>query len=317
VKAFVTGGTGFLGGRLVTTLRERRDEVVALVRSPAKAERLGGLGCELVTGELSSRAALARAMAGCDAVFHVAAVYRIGIPESEREAMFDANVTGTVNVLDAGADAGVNRIVYVSTNSVLGNTRGAVVDETYQRDRDQGFLSAYDESKLIAHDAALKRIAQGAPIVIVQPGGIYGPGDHTAMGAMLAGAFRGKPTLLPFGGVGLNWVHVDDVVAGILLAHDRGAIGQTYILGGEIATLRRAVEEAYAAGGHRARILPVPSVVLRALAPLGPLLGRNVREYLSASDGVTYWGKDEKARRELGHAPRELAAGLRDSFAPG
>jgi dihydroflavonol-4-reductase len=315
VKAFVTGGTGFVGGRLVAKLRERGDEVVALVRSRARAERLGALGCELVEGKLGDRGALARALAGSEALFHVAAIYKIGIPESQRAAMFAANVTGTINVLDAAADAGVRRIVYVSTNNVLGNTRGAVVDETYVRDHEPGFLSAYDESKLLAHDAALERIARGAPIVIVQPGGIYGPGDHTAMGSMFAAAFRGRPTLLPFGGVGLNWVHVDDVAAGILLAHDCGAIGETYILGGEIATLREAVAQAYAAGGHRPRILPVPTVLVRALAPLGPLLGRNVSEFVSASDRVTYWGKDEKARRELGYAPRELAAGLRDTFA--
>jgi dihydroflavonol-4-reductase len=131
VRAFVTGGTGFLGGRLVERLRGRGDEVVALVRSPGKAGRLAELGCELAEGDLASRERLAEATCGCDAVFHVAADYRIGIRDSERADMFEVNVAGTRNVLDAAA--GVGRIVYVSTNSIVGNTRGAVVDETYRR----------------------------------------------------------------------------------------------------------------------------------------------------------------------------------------
>ena len=312
MRAFVTGGTGFLGGRLVERLRGRGDEVVALVRSPGKAGRLGELGCELAEGDLASRERLAAAMRGCDAVFHVAADYRIGIRESERAHMFEVNVEGTRNLLDAAA--GVGRIVYVSTNSVLGNTRGAVVDETHDR-AGGDWLSAYDESKFLAHRLVQERIAEGAPIVVVQPGGIYGVGDHTQMGPLLDRALRGKLVLLPLGSVGLNWAHVDDVAAGVLLAHDRGKVGETYILGGEIATLRKGVEQAFAAGGHRPRIVPVPSALLRLVAPLGPLLGRNVREILSASDGVTYWGSDAKARRELGYAPSGLAEGLRRTVA--
>jgi nucleoside-diphosphate-sugar epimerase len=312
VRAFVTGGTGFLGGRLVERLRGRGDEVVVLVRSPAKAARLEALGCELVEGDLGSRDALTRGMRGCDAVFHVAADYRIGIPASERGRMFAANVTGTLNVLDAAVS--VRRIVYVSTNNVIGNTRGELVDETYVRS-DRTWLSAYDESKFDANQIVRKRIADGAPIVVAQPGGIYGPGDHTDMGRILERAVRGKPVLLALGGVGLNWVHVDDVADGLLLAHDRGEVGETYILGGELGTLRQAVEKAFEIGGHRPRIVSIPTGLLRLAAPLGSLLGRNVREYLSAADGVTYWGKDDKARRELGYRPASLDAGLRRIFA--
>jgi nucleoside-diphosphate-sugar epimerase len=312
VRAFVTGGTGFLGGRLAERLRRRGDDVVALVRSPQRAGRLEELGCELAEGDLSGAERLAGAMSGCDALFHVAADYRIGIPASERAGMFEVNVAGTQNVLDAAA--GVARVVYVSTNSVLGNTRGAVVDETYTRP-EGAWLSAYDESKFLAHRLVEERIAGGAPIVVVQPGGIYGPGDHTEVGALLARAFRGRLVVLPLAEVGLNWVHVDDVADGILRAHERGEVGEVYILGGEIGTLRQGIEKAFAAGGHRPRIVPLPTALLRLAAPLGPLLGRNLREVLSASEGVTYWGTDAKARRELGYTPRDLAAGLRAAFA--
>src|SRR5512145_2079997 len=115
MKAFVTGGTGFIGGRLIRRLRDRGDDVVALVRSPAKAADLRDLGVELVQGDLSSDQAIRNGVRGCDAVFHVGAVYKVGIPASEREDMWDSNVRGTERVLDAAIEAGVPRIVYVST----------------------------------------------------------------------------------------------------------------------------------------------------------------------------------------------------------
>src|SRR5215212_8275935 len=99
MRAFVTGGTGFIGGRVVRKLRERGDEVVALVREPARASDLAAIGCELVEGDLGSVEAIRRGVAGCDAVFHIAAVYKVGIPASERDAMRDANVQGTERVL--------------------------------------------------------------------------------------------------------------------------------------------------------------------------------------------------------------------------
>ncbi len=313
MRAFVTGATGFVGGRLAERLRERGDDVVALVRSPATADRLRGLGCELAVGDLSSREALASAAAGCDAAFHVAAIYRNGVRRSRRGELFAANVLGTENVLDAAADAGVAKVVYVSSNVVFGDTEGRVVDETYAPPPGR-YVSLYHETKALAHAAARERIARGAPVVIAMPGGIYGPGDHTGIGPLLERAVRGKAVLLPFGSVGLNWTYVRDAVDGLLLVHDRGRVGESYVLGGEIATLRRAVETAFAAGGHRSRIVPVPTWVVRLATPFGPLLGMSVSDYVSASDGVTYWGRDEKARRELGYAPRGLEAGLRAAF---
>ena len=129
MKAFVTGATGFIGGHLVRKLRQRGDEVTALVRSPGKASELRDLGCELVEGDLGDQSAIRRGVGGCDACFHVAAVYKVGIPASERPAMFDANVRGTERVLDAAIEGGAQRIVYVSTIGAFGNTRGKVVDE--------------------------------------------------------------------------------------------------------------------------------------------------------------------------------------------
>lgn len=315
MRAFVTGATGFVGGRLVGRLLERGDDVRALVRSPGRAGRLREPGCELIPGDLSSRAHLTAAMRGCDAAFHLAAIYRNGVPTSRRDELMAVNVEGTENVLDAAVDVGVGRVVHVSSIVAFGNTRGRVVDETYEPP-DGPYVSLYHESKAFAHRAARERAGRGAPVVVVQPGAVYGRGDHTAAGTLLERAARGKLVLLPFGSVGVNWTYVDDAAAGILLAHDRGRLGEAYVLGGEIGTLRGAVEQAFALAGRRPRVVAVPTWGVRLATPFGPLLGLSVRDYVSASDGVTYWARDDKARRELGYAPRSLAEGLRDAFGP-
>jgi nucleoside-diphosphate-sugar epimerase len=290
MRAFVTGATGFLGGRLTKALRARGDEVVALDRR---------------TTPLSDRGALAEAMQGCDAVFHLAAVYKIGVPRSERAAMWETNVRGTENVLDAARDAGIPRAVYVSTVNAFGNTHGRVVDETYERDESEGFLSAYDWTKYEAHKAARGRDG----VVIAMPGGIYGPGDHSEIGAQLEQARQGTLRFKALADVGLNAVHVDDAAAGLLLVHDRGRDGESYVLGGEITTLSEMIDRV----SPRPVRLTVPTVLLKAMIPAGPLLGRvmktgpNLRELISAGAGVTYWATDAKARRELGYGPRPFA----------
>lgn len=318
MRAFVTGGTGFIGGRLVRRLRERGDEVVALVRSPDKAR---DLDAELVAGDLGDREAIRKALEGCDACFHVAAVYKVGIPRSEREPMFESNVRGTEHVLDAAVDAGVKRIVYVSTVNVFGNTKGKVVDEGYRRDTAEGFLSAYDESKFRSHEVALDRIAKGAPIVIVQPGGVYGPGDHSEVGNMIDQTSRGKLRMKAFPELGLNLVYVDDVADGILLAHDRGEIGESYVLGGELATMGDLIDRVAAMSNQKPPRLTLPPAVAKLSAPLGPVVGPalgfppNLSEAIKAAHNVTYWANDEKARRALGYTPRDLDTGLRETLA--
>jgi dihydroflavonol-4-reductase len=319
VKAFVTGGTGFIGERLVQRLRDRGDDVVALVRSREKGAKLEQMGATLVEGDLSSSEAIHKGVEGCDSAFHVAAVYKVGIPEKEHEAMYDANVRGTERVLDAAFQAGVSRIVYVSTVNVFGNTRGETVDESYERPGDD-YLSYYDETKYLSHQVATERIAKGVPIVIVQPGGVYGPGDHSEVGNVIDQTRTGKLRALPFAGLGLNLVYVDDVADGILLAYDKGKVGESYVLGGEIATMRDLVQKTADIAGRKPPKRELPSGVIKLAAPAGPVVGKlmgfppNFRELISASDGVTYWAKDDKARRELGYSPRDLDTGLRQTL---
>jgi nucleoside-diphosphate-sugar epimerase len=322
VKAFVTGGTGFIGERLVRKLRERGDDVVALVRSREKGAELEKLGCDLVEGDLSSSDAIRSAVEGCDSAFHVAAVYKVGIPEKEHEAMYDSNVRGTERVLDAAFQAGVGKIVYVSTINVFGNTHGEIVDEGYERPGDD-YLSYYDETKYLSHQVAKERIAKGAPIVIVQPGGVYGPDDHSEVGNVIDQTRSGKLKALPFAGLGMNLVYVDDVADGILLAHDKGTAGESYVLGGEIATMRDLVQKVADIAGRKPPKRELPSGVIKLVAPAGPMVGKmmgfppNFRELISASDGVTYWAKDDKARQALGYSPRDLDTGLRQTLYAG
>ena len=320
MRAVVTGGAGFIGRALVARLRQRDDAVVAIVRNRARAGDLTALGCEVVTGDLSSASELVRQFLGCDAVFHVAGAYRVGVPPAERQAMYEASVGATERVLDAAAAAGVARTAYVSTINAFGNTRGRVVDETYRRDPADGFVSWYDETKFLAHQAAERRIADGAPVVIVQPGGVYGRGDHSAVGDQLRRAHEGSLRYRAFPEVGLNFVHVQDVADGIVLAHDRGRAGESYVLGGQIGRLGDALELAASIAGRRAPRFTVPVALLRAATPLAPYVGRflgippNLPEVIRASHGVTYWATDAKARSELGYSPADLEAGLRRTF---
>jgi dihydroflavonol-4-reductase len=321
VKAFVTGGTGFIGGHVVRRLRERGDDVVALVRSPEKAKELKDQGVELVEGDLTSEDAIRKGTEGADAVFHIAAVYKVGIPKKEREPMWESNVRGTERVLDAAIDAGVGRILYVSTVNVFGNTKGDIVDETYQRDESDGFLSVYDETKYRSHQAAKERIAKGAPIVIVQPGGVYGPKDHSEVGNMIDQTRKGKLRMKAFPELGFNLVHVEDVADGIILAFDKGKIGESYVLGGELSTMGDLIDKTAEMSGRKAPKMSLPPLMAKASAPLGPVVGPamgfppNLSEAIKAAHNVTYYAKDDKARSELGYKPRDLDTGLRETLA--
>ena len=317
MKAFVTGGAGFVGGAVVRQLLARGDQVVAAVRDPARPGSLGMSGAALIGLDLaaSDPAPLVAAMAGADAVFHLAGSYRVGIRPGERATMWAANVTATGRVLDAAAASGVGRVVYISTANVLGNTLGALPDETFRRAQPPVFLSCYDETKYRAHLLVEERAAGGAPVVIATPGMIYGPGDHSQAGAQIQQALEGRLQVLAAPDLGGNLAHVDDIATGILLVHERGITGSAYLLGGEVATMRQVIDRASAIGGHPPPRFEVPAWLFRGIGAIGAvsalLRGPDYAELVRASLGVTYWFSDAKARNELGYAPRELDEGLR------
>ena len=317
MKAFVTGGAGFVGGAVVRQLLARGDQVVAAVRDPANAGSLGMSGAALVGLDLAAPdlAPLVAAMEGADAVFHMAGSYRVGIRPGERPAMWAANVTAAERVLDAAAATGVRRVVYISTANVLGNTLGQLPDETFRRAQPPDFLSCYDETKYRAHLMVEERAAGGAPVVIAMPGMIYGPGDRSQAGAQIQQAVEGRLQVLAVPDLGGNLAHVDDIATGILLVHERGVVGGEYLLGGEVATMRQLIDRAAAIGGHPPPRVDVPRWLLQAVGAIGTvsafLRGPDYAELVRASLGVTYWFSDARARTELGYAPRPLDEGLR------
>jgi nucleoside-diphosphate-sugar epimerase len=320
VKVFLTGGTGFIGGEVVRQLRERGEEVVCLVRSPQKATKLRELGCELASGDLSDEAAIRQGIAGCDAVIHAAAMYEVGIPAKQRPAMWEANVTGTERVMKAALAEEIPRIVYVSTVGIFGNTHGQIVDEGYENP-ETDFTSYYEETKLEAHKLVRRMIdEQGLPAIIVQPGGVYGPGDTSQVADLLEQFFAGKLPLLPFPELGICMSHVEDIAGGILLALDKGDLGETYVISGPATTMREAIGTVARLSGRKAPKRALPTGLMKAMIPIGPLVGKvmgqppNLRELISSADGVTFWASYEKAQRELGYSPRGMEEGLRQTL---
>jgi nucleoside-diphosphate-sugar epimerase len=321
MRVFLTGGTGFIGGHIARLLRERGDDVVALVRNPAKAGPLEALGCEIVSGDLGDASAITAGLDGCDALIHGAAVYEVGIPESEHRAMYEANVTGTETVLRAALAAKTSKIVYVSTVAAFGNTHGEIVDETYEHPA-KSFTSYYEQTKYEAHQVAKRLIAdEGLPCVIVQPGGVYGPDDHSAVGQQINQFLAGKMPMIAFPDLGFNMIHVEDVAKGVLLALDKGTPGESYVLGSTITTMRGLIETVATVSGKKAPKRAMPTRMLKLMTPIGPVVGKlmgqppNLRELISSADGVTFWAKQDKAVAELGFAPRDLETGIRETLA--
>jgi dihydroflavonol-4-reductase len=320
MKVFLTGGTGFIGGEVARQLRARGDEVACLARDPERAAKLSELGCTLVPGDLGDAEAIRAGMAGCDAVIHAAAMYEVGIPAKQRPAMYEANVRGTERVLRTALEERIPRIVYVSTVGIFGNTRRKVVDEAYEHPGRE-FTSYYEETKLEAHRIARRMIEkESLPCVIVQPGGVYGPGDTSQVADLLEQFLGGRMPLIPFPELGICLSHVEDVAAGILLALDKGELGETYVLSGPVTTMREAIEVVAGLTGRKAPKHALPAPLIKAMTPIGPLVGKlmgqppNLRELISSADGVTFWASHEKASRELGYLPRGMEEGLRQTL---
>jgi dihydroflavonol-4-reductase len=320
MRVVVTGGTGFIGRSVVRQLVERGHAVSAISRDPRRAAALAEFGATTVAGDLSSTSAIAEAMRSATAVIHLAGDYRVGIPARERPAMLDANLGVTERVMDAATLAGLERIVYTSTANVLGNTGGQILTERHRRDIAQGFLSYYDETKYLAHRLAEERIAGGAPVLIVMPGMVYGPGDHSSAGEQLERAYRGTAAIVFFPGLGGSFVHVEDLAGGIVAALERGRTGESYILAGENLRFLDAMAIAARIGGSRPPRFRLPDAAHRLTALTPAVVARrlgfpdDLAEVVRAARGVTYWASSAKAATELDYHPRDLASGLRAWF---
>jgi nucleoside-diphosphate-sugar epimerase len=311
VTYFVTGATGFVGAAVVRELRRAGHQVRALVRAPARASALAGQGVEIHPGDVTDKETMRRPMTGVDGVFHLAGWYKIGVRDPDTAVR--VNVDGTRHVVELMQELRVPRGVYTSTLAVNSDTHGRVVDESY---RFAGrHLSLYDRTKAEAHRIAESFAARGVPLVIVQPGVVYGPGDRSSMGEVFLSYLRRRLPAIPRRAA-FAWGFVDDVARGHLLAMEKGQAGRNYFLCGPIHTLAEALGMAARITGIRAPRLTVGSSVLRSLAVVMALVERvvNVPPAYTAEGlrvaGATYLGSNRLARRELGWRVRPLQDGL-------
>jgi nucleoside-diphosphate-sugar epimerase len=299
-------------------LVEEGHDVHVLARSESSAQQAREMGAGVARGDVTDRASMREGMAGSDVVFHIAAWYAHGNLDVER--MERINVEGTRNVLGLAHELEIPKIIYTSTVAVFGDTEGAIVDERFR----QGgpFVSHYDRTKWLAHyEVALPLIEQGAPIVILMPGAVYGPGDSSMVGELMRAFYKGLMPVLPGPETTLTFVHVDDIVEGHLLALEEGEVGESYVLGGQVATLREAFDLWAEITGRPRPLFGIPGPYLRPFAPLMKALGEVIpiptllnHEAIKIL-GVTYAARGDKARRELGWEPRPLREGMAETLA--
>jgi dihydroflavonol-4-reductase len=326
--AFVSGVTGFVGASLARLLLERGYEVRTIVRPGSDRGNLPvGPGFEAIEGDLKDRASVERAMRGCEEAYHVAADYRFWARDPGE--LYQNNVRGTANVLEAAGQAGVRRIVHTSTVGTIGlSAQPAPCDETTPSDPGQ-FASHYKLSKLEAERLALEYARKGLPVVIVNPSTPIGPWDRkpTPTGKIIVDFINGK--LPAYVATGLDFADVRDVAEGHWLAAQKGRVGERYILGGQNLTMvefldlvaRQAQELGIEGAPQQAPGLRIPyrlawltGVVSTAWADyVSHREPRVAIEAVKMSSRYMYFDSS-KARRELGYAPGPLDAPVRDAL---
>lgn len=307
----VTGATGFVGWHIARKLLDRGNRVRVLARDPARVRELEGV--ETVRGDLRDPASLATAAAGCGVVYHVAADYRLWL-RNPRE-MFESNVTGTRNLLEAAKSAGVERVVYTSTVGCVGMPENALGDEDSPVSM-ADMNGPYKRSKFDAEWVALE-VARNFPVVIVNPTAPVGDHDFkpTPTGKIVVDFARGA--MPGFVDTGLNIVDVRDVADGHLLACERGRQGERYILGSENLTLEEILNKLAAIAGRPAPRLRVPYMVAYAYGAASTawaaLSGIEPRAPLDAVKMARkkMWVRHDKASRELGYNPGPASEALR------
>ena len=317
-RAFVTGGSGFIGANLVRLLLQEGYSVRSLVRPNSRLDNLRDLDLEIVKGDLNDPD-IDRQMEGCQVLFHVAARYSLW--QVEREALYRDNVLGTRNILAAARQAGIERTVYTSSVAAIGVGRsGEVADETYQSPVDK-LIGDYKKSKFYAEQEAVKAARSGQEVVIVNPSTPIGPWDikPTPTGEIILRFLRGQ--MPAYVDTGLNFVDVEDVAKGHLLALEKGKSGDRYILGHQNLTLKALLELLAEITG-----MPAPKYTLpvwlpltiawideRLLAPLGktpsiPLDGVRM-------SGQKMYYDASKAVRELGLPQSSIQVALKNAVA--
>jgi dihydroflavonol-4-reductase len=319
MRALVTGATGFVGAAVARALLREGWQVRALARPSSDRRNLRNLPLEIAAGDLADRASLERALGECQALFHVAADYRLGAPDPRQ--LYRTNVEGTRNVLDAARTAGVQRVVYTSSVATVGIPADGTPGNEDTPVGVTDMIGHYKRSKFLAEQLVREAAQTGTPVVIVNPSTPLGPGDvkPTPTGQMVLDAAAGR--MPAYVDTGLNIVHVDDVAAGHLLAFHRGRPGERYILGGDDMTLRQILIEIAGLVGRRPPRVRLPTAVVFPIAFLAEGVaritgrpGRITVEGVRMSRKRMFFSSD-KARRELGYQWRPPREALLDAIA--
>ncbi|HUI60938.1 MAG TPA: hopanoid-associated sugar epimerase [Steroidobacteraceae bacterium] len=318
MRALVTGATGFVGSAVARALLARGWEVRTLVRKGSDRRNLQTLAVELAEGDLTDAASLTGPLAGCQALFHVAADYRLGAPDPDQ--LYRVNVEGTRNILEACRAAGVARIVYTSSVATLGipgdGSSGTETTPVGLTD----MIGHYKRSKFLAERLVQEAARSGVAVVIVNPSTPVGPGDirPTPTGQMILDAASGR--MPAYVDTGLNIVHVDDVAAGHLLAYEKGRIGERYILGGQNMTLREILAEIARLVGRKPPRVRLPRLAVLPIAYVAEAFARTTGGTTRITvEGVRMARKrmffsSDRAARELGYTWRPPAQALADAI---
>jgi len=314
----VTGATGFIGSSLIRLLLSEGEEVRVLVRAGSDRRNLVGLSVEIIEGDLLKPETLSPLVAGCQGLYHVAADYRLWTRNPKQ--MFEANVDGSVALLRAAGDAGVERMVYTSSVATLGIIKNGVSDEQSPVSY-ANMIGAYKQSKYKAEEAVQRLIKDnGLPVVIVNPSTPVGPRDikPTPTGRMIVEAAAGRMPV--FVDTGLNIAHVDDVAAGHILAYKKGQIGERYILGGTDMELSEILAYIARFMDRSPPTIKIPHNVILPVAYLAEAWARITGgdNPFVVVDGVKMAKKkmffsSAKAQRDLGYRARSAGDALDDA----
>ncbi len=319
MTTLVTGATGFVGSVVARLLLEKGESVRVLARPNSNRRNLENLEVEVVEGDLNEPASLKKAVKSCNALYHVAADYRLWIPKPDE--IYNTNVKGSHSLLLAAADAGVERMVYTSSVATLGiNPDGTPSNENTPVSLEK-MIGHYKRSKFLAEQTVQELIdKEGLPIVIVNPSTPIGPGDikPTPTGRMILDAVNGKTPA--YVDTGLNLVHVEDVAKGHLQAFEKGQIGQRYILGGEDKSLKEILTTIAELTDQKPPKIKLPHSVVMPIAYISEAWAKltNGSEPRATVDGVRmsrkkmYFSSD-KAKRELGYQHRSADKAIKDA----
>jgi dihydroflavonol-4-reductase len=313
MTTLVTGGTGFLGSHVARQLVARGDDVRVLVRASSSNRAISDLSLEYVTGDLRDAASLERAMNGVQRVFHVAADYRLWAKHPQD--IYDSNVGGTKNLLEAAKRAGVGQLIYTSTVATIAVDRPELPNEFTETKLEQ-MIGHYKRSKWMAEQEVLKAAKEGMPVIVAMPTTPVGPWDWkpTPTGKIILDFLNGK--MPGYVETGLNFVGVEECAAGHLLVSEKGKVGERYLLGAENLTLKEVLDTLAKITGLRAPGMKIPHGVALGVAYVESVFSRLIgKEPGIPVEGVKIarhkmFVDASRAPRELGFQPGPVAAAL-------